>query len=201
MCVVSLLSVKMFKRFLQITSVGLSLIALAGCFGFGGNDEVVVQDLPVDQYALHESGAYRINYPIGWQVRTDFSGDIERATEVAFVSNVKEVFFTPVVTVASQPVGSEVTSRDFALNIIEQNKQILVAYNELERTEVATVDGEGVLVRFTGKTEAADSPVEYLQTYHVSADRGYVITGAHDPNGDPLLFERLVDSVRSFVLR
>lgn len=178
------------------------LLLPIGCFG-GGGQTTGIPTLSSETYDLYETSAYLIQYPKGWKLRTDFPANIDAYTQVAFISNIKEVFFTPTVTVAVENISDGVLTKDFAQKIIDQNGKSLLNYNLIDKNEVVIDEAGNItyLIEFQGKNNPEDNLIDYLQTYFVADGKGFVVTGARDPNGDPILAERLLDTVRSFRLR
>lgn len=188
---------KLLTGFLLVLS-----LTLTGCFGGEATSVEEAPDLSTDTFEVFETERYRIFFPRGWKQRTDFTSDVAQSTQVAFISNIKEVFFTPTVTVAAQSVSGTVAAEDFAKSVIEQNEKGLLNYQEVERRSVQiSEEAQTILVQFRGKRQPEGNIVEYFQTYYTKGGLGFVITGAHDPNGDAVLADRLIETVASFRLK
>jgi len=163
--------------------------------------------LPSDQFAFFEHTDFRIQYPVSFetlkqnQLETKFSND----AQVAFVSNLKSAFFTSNIVVEKIKVAPNLTSTLFAESIIENNKKQLNTYTELDRKTVTSfVNGSPVttiLIRFTARLELSSDLVEYVQTYLTDGTNGYVATAAYDPVDPNLEAEKLIDSLKTFILK
>ncbi|PIZ73373.1 hypothetical protein COY06_05425 [Candidatus Peregrinibacteria bacterium CG_4_10_14_0_2_um_filter_41_8] len=182
--------------------IGLFLTSLFTFGCSGGSTQVTQTDLPASSYDTYAISNYQIQYPIGWKVKRDFTSNIEKSTDVAFISNVKEIFFTSTATVAVQQISDGVLVKDFAQGIIDQNEKTLLNYEVIDRQELAIGETDSTfLIQFRGKLRPEDNLIEYFQTYRTKGNTGYVVTGAHDPNGDPVLATRLLEAVSSFRIR
>jgi hypothetical protein len=88
---------------LQIIIGLILLVSLTGCFSSNtGNDaEEVGLVLPAENYQFYDTSEFRIQYPINWKVllKAQITEKYATTAEVAFISNFKDMFFTPVIVV------------------------------------------------------------------------------------------------------
>ena len=115
-------------RIAKLLLIGFSLLALSGCFGGDGEDPGQVL-LPSENFAAHNAEAFFIQYPREWKQK---SAD---GLEASFISNFKDAFFTPVITVEKVSVGEGVTSKAFAEDMISKNESDLALFEEIERKD------------------------------------------------------------------
>ncbi len=188
---------------MKIVRLILSLFTLLLLVGCTGGDSVITNDeIDTNLFDVYQSDGFSIGYPKGWKVRDDFTSDLTKATSVAFISHVKEFFFTPTVTVSFREVSNGVKVEDFIKATMDQNAKALLDFNLVEQENLVLPNAQPTkLNRFQGKLNAEDSLVEYFQTYVIFGSNAYIITGAHDPNGDPLLADSLVETLQNFRVR
>lgn len=189
----------MIKKFF-VALIALSLLV----FGCTGGESITAPNDEIDTnlFDVYQTNDFAIGYPKGWKLKDDFTSDLTQATEVAFVSHVKEFFFTPTVSVSMREVTSGVKTLDFAKVVMAQNEKSLLNFNLVDSADFAlpNIDAS-VLNTFQGKVQPEGDLVEYFQTYAISGTKAFIITGAHDPNGDPLLAERLIETLQNFRVR
>lgn len=192
-------------KFLKALLISISIVALSGCGG--GNDEQVDSTLPAGTFGAYNADEFVVNYPVNWTIKKGNQLDdrIKDNISVAFISNFKDPFFTPVVTIEKIAVSEGTTTSSFADNIISMNESNLVNYSEIERSDIQTSVGTNVvltkLVRFQAKEQLQDDTLEFLQTYLSDGEFGYVVTGAYDPNDEDSEASKMVQSLQSFKLK
>lgn len=188
----------------------LSVFLLSGCFGFGGDDPGTGSGVDNVNYSAYSTDDFLIRYPRNWKDKkgNELNDDIRSTVEVAFVSNFKDSFFTPVITVEKIALGEDgatLSSSDFADLQAKYNEESLVNYDELERSDLSLVVGGGSsltkLIRFQAKERLQDDTIEFLQVYLASGGFGYTVTGAYDPHDEDSEAAKIVESLRSFSLK
>jgi hypothetical protein len=189
----------MSKKFI-VALIAVCLLVI-GCTG-GESITASNDEIDTNLFDVYQTNDFAIGYPKGWKLKDDFTSDLTQATEVAFISHVKEFFFTPTVSVSMREVTAGVKTLDFAKVVMAQNEKSLLNFNLVESVDFAlpNVDAS-VLHTFQGKVQAEGDLVEYFQTYAIFGSKAFIITGAHDPNGDPLLAERLLETLQNFRVR
>jgi hypothetical protein len=194
----------MLKKFV-LAVMFTSVLILTGCSGSSESDQVGLV-LPEENYKFYKSTDLQMQYPMNWKVMTkaEIGTKFKESFEVAFVSNFKDPFFTPTVTVEKVLLESELTSEAFADSVINQNKESLVNYAEIERQTVSTLVGNEptltTLVRFSGKEKIQDDLVEYVQIFLTKGEIGFVGTAAFDPTDENSEFDKMVDTLRTIKL-
>lgn len=181
--------------------VMFGLFLLLGCSEVAPGEVVLVDtvvELPAGQFEAYETADYRIYYPVGWKVKREFTSDIASTTDVAFTSDVKELFFTPVATVSRVGLGVNISALDFGLQMLEANEDSLLNYEIVDRREIIANGVPVILITYTGKQSPESELIEFTQAFFVKEGFGFSVTGARDIAGDPLLAERLFKVVSSF---
>jgi len=188
--------------------ITLSLGVTSGCFG-GGDDEAAYQGLvlPAGAYAFFESSDFLIQHPREWEVKSNeqVSSEFRDSIVSVFLSNFKDPFFTPVITIEKIKVTEDEANASFADDMIRQNEASLIEYEEVERITFSSAIGDesvtATLVRFTGKRRLQDNELEFLQAYFADSGVGYIVTGAYDPNDDNNESDKIVNSLQTFRLK
>lgn len=197
---------KLFLRAVLLSALMLMVIFIAGCSGGQNDKEQVGLVLPEANYKFFKNSDLQIQYPVNWKVlnKQQISSKYKENFEVGFTSNFKDPFFTPTITVEKIKIDEDLNSESFSELVINQNKEKLVNYLELEKSTVSTlVANEPVittLIRFSGKEKIQDDLIEYVQTYLVKNELGYIVTAAFDPTDENNEFEKMVNSLRTFKL-
>lgn len=185
------------------------VLVLSGCFSSNtatDPDEVGLI-LPAENYEFYDTSEFRIQYPINWKVlpKGQITEKYAATAEVAFVSNFKDMFFTPVIVVEKIALPEVKNIEDFAEESLAFSRSSLTAFEELERQTISTaVANQPVttrLVRFTAKEKLQDDTLEYLQTYLVNGANGYIVTAAYDPTSNNTESEKIVDAIRTFKVK
>lgn len=187
--------------------IGLSMV-LAGCGGSNTNDvSTVALVLPAENYKIFEGNGFTLQYPRDWETKnkSQVAEQYKDSVEAVFISNFKDQFFTPVITVELLAVQEGVGNPGFADEMIARNEAVLIDYEEQERLTIPTVIGNEVvntyLIRFRGKEKLQDDTLEFLQTYLAHGASGFVVTAAYDPTSDLSEAEKLVNSLQTFKLK
>jgi len=171
----------MFKKSLLIFALCATL-TFTGCFG--GGEEEVTQDIPSD-FKTFNAAAFSISIPGTWEViePVDFTSDIPGGTQVIFRNNVKSDVFTSNANVTKEILTSPMTSYDFGLSVMENNKK-LKNYKEISRDNEYKILIGGDLVNsirleFEGKENESDPTVRVIQTYAVAGADAYTVSAAY----------------------
>jgi hypothetical protein len=197
----------MKKKLFAGLLITLSLV-LVGC-GSGNTEEVstVALVLPAETYKIYDADNFTLQYPRDWETKnkSQVASQYKDSVQAVFISNFKDQFFTPVITVELVAVEEGVGNPGFADEMIARNEAVLIDYEELERLTIPTVIGSDVvntyLVRFQGKEKLQDDTLEFLQTYLAFGSAGFVATAAYDPTSDLNEAEKLVNSLQTFKLK
>lgn len=186
----------------------VSLLLISGCSTTTTNSpEEVGLVLSEENFAFYDADDFRIQYPVNWKVmrKDQLNAKYAQSAEVAFVSNFKDMFFTPVIVVEKIAIPEQKSVEDFAEESLATTKASLVSFEELERQTVSTSISNVVtttkLLRFTAKEKLQDDTLEYLQTYLVKNANGYVVTAVYDPTNENSETTKIVDSLRTFKLK
>lgn len=182
-------------------------IFLTGCGGSGGSSsESIGLTLPEANYTTFNTTDFRIQYPIDWQVlsQQDISSRFRQRLEVAFMSNFKDLFFTPVITVERVSLSEAMNSMEFADQNIAQNSSTLIDYILIDRQPV-TLERRGSpilteIVKFRGKQRIQDDVLEFIQIYAVRDSSGFIVTGAYDPASNRTDEDKIVNSLKTLKL-
>jgi len=193
----------MLNKFIVSLVVGSSLLGITGCFS--GDDAPIDESLSSENFSTYSDDAFIIQYPKNWKIKdTELDSDVKDTIEVAFISNFKDPFFTPVITVEKIAVAEGKTTAKFGDENISLNEN-LVSFEELERVDLPLVVGESAvlskLIRFQAKQALGDDTLEFIQTYLVKGGLGYVITGAYDANDDDAEASKMIQTLKSFRLK
>lgn len=196
------------KKALSLIIITVLSFSLMGCSsGSTDTEDSIGLVLPESNYKIYASPELQIQYPINWNVlsKSDVNSKFKENIEVAFISNFKDLFFTPVITIEKVKVAASTSSESLADSIVARNSNSLIDYALLERQNVSTlVGGQTVLtsiVKFKGKEKLSDDTLEYLQMFLVAGETGYIATGAYDPTDNKAEVEKMIDSLRTFRLK
>ena len=188
----------------------LSLALLTGCSNVlpdSGSNQITEYKLPSETFAFFEHSDFRIQYPVSYETlrQNQLSSKFSNQAIVAFVSNFKSNFFTSNLVVEKVKVAPNLSSTLFAESVIENNKKQLNTYTELDRTTatslVNSVPVTTIMIRFTGRLELSNDLVEYVQVYLTDGTNGYIATASYDPNDPNLEADKLIDSLKTFILK
>jgi hypothetical protein len=194
---------KVFK-FALVAVISLSMMA---CSSVAESEDTVGLVLSESNFKIYSAADFQIQYPVNWSVlsKSEVSSKFKESLEVAFISNFKDLFFTPVITVEKVQVTAGITSEQFADSVIARNSANLIDYALVDRQSMSTlVKGQTVLTsiaQFTGKEKLADDTLSYLQTFLVAGDIGYIVTGAYDSTDNRAETEKMTQSLRTFRLK
>ncbi len=170
--------------------------------------EQTVQEviLPSEQYSFFEHAEFRIQYPVSFEIlkQNQLKNKFSNQAMVAFLSNQKSDFFTSNIVVEKVDLTNNIASEVFAESIIENNKKQLQTYRELDRKLITSiVNSQAVtttMIRFEGRLQLTNDLVEYVQVYLTNSNSGYIATASYDPLDSNLEAEKLIDSLKTFIL-
>lgn len=183
-----------------------SLLLLAGC---SSNDSEAESGLilPEANYIFYSNDDLSIQYPRNWDVisKTELNSKFQANLEVAFRSNFKDLFFTPVITVEKLKTAADDSSLTFADNAISRNENSLIEYVLIDKQTISTLIGaklvETSITKFRGKEKLQDDTLEYVQTYLTNDEIGFIVTAAYDSTDNKVEVEKIVNSLRTFKLK
>lgn len=183
-----------------------SLLFLAGC---SSTDSEVESGLilPEANYTFYSNDDLSIQYPRNWDVisKTELNSKFQANLEVAFRSNFKDLFFTPVITVEKIKTTADDSSLTFADNAISRNENSLIEYVLIDKQTISTLIGaqlvETSITKFRGKEKLQDDTLEYVQTYLTNDEIGFIVTAAYDSTDNKVEVEKIVNSLRTFKLK
>lgn len=195
----------------KILCFGLMAVMLTGC---GSNEEGAVSvnynTLDVASYDLYDGEEFRLQYPVGWDVKEkeEVVREYNSSAEIAIVSGVADAFFTPNMLVEKVVLPDGVNGLSKVYEGIEsENKKSLLLYSEVDRSEFTTiVNGvaqNGLLVQFKGKRKLETDIITYLQAVLVDNASGvaYVATVAFDELDSNVDAAVLVESLKTFAVK
>ena len=189
------------KQILTTIFVGIFLASLIGCGGNSAPD--LTQSLPVANFVMFNGADFSIQHPKDWKIKKDeqLDSELRKTIQVALISNFKDPFFTPVITVEKIGVAEGTTSLKFAEGMVSKNESGLVGYEEVERKDIVLSGAQTLFVRFRGKEKLQDNVLEFLQVYLVKGTSGFIVTGAYDPFDDDSEVVKIAQSLESFLLK
>lgn len=196
---------KKFLRFLLLLGLLLCLMACSSSVDVAEDQTGLV--LPAETYSFYDTSDFSIQYPVNWKIlpKQQISEKFQETAEVAFISNFKDLFFTPVVVIEKVSFDTQKNQEDFANESLSQYKSSMSKFDEIERQSISLVSGTNAvisrLIRFTGKSRLQDDTLEYLQTYLASGDSGYIVTAVYDPTDDNNESDKLVNVLRTFKIK
>lgn len=178
----------MFKKPLFIFAL-ISTLTFSGCFESGDSD--ISSDIP-SGYKTFNAASFSISAPSEWEIiePVDFTSNIPAGTQVIMRDNVKHDIFTANANVTKEILNSSMSSYDFGLTVMENNKK-LKNYREISRyNEYKILIGgdlvKTILVEFEGKESEEQPTIRVVQTYAVAGADAYTISAAyyHGPVDD-----------------
>lgn len=171
----------MFKKSLIVFALTATL-TFAGCFG--GGEPSINSDIPSD-FKTYNAPSFSISIPGSWEViePVDFTSEIPKGTQVIFRNNVKNDVFTANTNVSKEILTAAVTSYDYGLEVMENNKK-LKNYKEISRDNEykILIGGElinTILIEFEGKESENQPTIRIVQTYAVAGADAYTISSAY----------------------
>jgi hypothetical protein len=195
----------MIKKILLLCFT-FSFLILAGCSGSSSAPETIGLTLPAANYSNYATADFRIQYPIDWEVlsQQEISSKFRQRLEVAFLSNFKDLFFTPVITVEKVALTENINSMEFADQNISKNASTLIDYILVDRQPV-TLERKGSpvlteIVKFRGKERIQNDILEYIQIFAVKDQSGFIVTGAYDPTANRTEEDKIVNSLKTLKL-
>jgi hypothetical protein len=184
----------------------LSTLLIAGCSGGNSNTEDAGLVLSEGSYTVYSQNEFQIQYPLNWDVlaKQDIKTKFQEQLEVAFRSNFKDLFFTPVITVEKIRVETN-ENTEFSESVIERNENNLIEYVLVDKQPVSTLVGSTpvftLVSKFRGKEKLQDDMLEYIQIYLVKDSIGYIVTAAYDFTDNSVDTDVLFNSLRTFRLK
>ena len=194
------------KEFLSGFLIILSAFTFTACGGGDDSSPSLDTTVGADQ-KLYENSELAIAYPQDWEIleRDDFTSNVPAFTVVAIRSNIKNEKFTPNISVNKKDFTQDTKSIDFAKGTIEQAKNTLQNFKEIESKAVKVKFGknelDGYLATFQGKNDAASPVVGFSQLYVVNGKTGYMITAAYLFDADQATLKMIDSSLNSFMLK
>lgn len=171
----------MFKKSLIIFALAATL-TFTGCFG--GDEEDVVTDVPTD-FKTFNAPSFSVSIPSAWEIMepVDFTSDIPAGTQVILINNVKHDVFTANTNVSKEVLRNAISTYDYGLNIMENNKK-LKNYKEIARDNEykVLIGGElvnSILVTFEGKESEEQPTIRIVQTYAIAGADAYTVSSAY----------------------
>ncbi len=195
------------KKFLSGLFIVLSVLSFTAC---GSENENTSTSTDINLEAgqkLYENSELALAYPQDWEVleRDDFTSNFPASTVVAMRSNLKNEKFTPNISVNKKEFKEDTASIDFAKGTIEQAKNTLQNFKEIESKAVKVKFGktelDGYLATFQGKNDAASPILNFSQLYVVNGKTGYMITAAYLSDTDQATTKMIDSSLNSFMLK
>jgi hypothetical protein len=194
----------MNKKIISVIFMFGFLISLNGCFG---SDSTSPTPEIKTQTTLYENDEFSIYFPSEWEKieKTDFTSEMPKETQVAFRNNVKSEIFTANVNVSKTDISERLTSKEYANEIIESQKQNLKNFKEITKEDlnlkISSTDVSSVLYVFDGKQRASDETAKFSQTYLVKGNTGYIATCAVSLTEDENTASICENMIRSFGLK
>lgn len=195
----------MLKKISLFNLAILSIFVFSGCFNFG--EEENPEALPPSTSSTYETGQYTLTVPADWEVidANDFTSDVPPETEVVFRNNVKNETYTANVNIVRRELQESVDSLEYANLVANREKSGLVDYSEEKKETITlqTPDGqiETYLLVFQARKSNNDQLVRYYQTYGVSANAAFIVTGSTSTQETETTSQTIENIVRSFQLR
>lgn len=183
------------------TILGLvTILIISGC-GFGGNGDSEIN------LNVFENSEFSFNHPTEWEIITpgNFTEEIPLQTEIVVRNNIKNDLFTANFSVVKIDLNENKNSKDFASEIINNQKQDLTNFNLQTEEETSIQIGENQdttnFVVFQGKLENNNPTVRFSQIYATKNKSGYIATcGTSEEIQDDV--PRICDAmVKSFQLK
>jgi hypothetical protein len=194
----------MNKKIISLIAAISLLMFLNGCFG---SDTVSPTPEIKTQTTLYENNEFSIYYPSEWEKieKTDFTSEMPKETQAAFRNNVKSEIFTANVNISKTDIAERLTSKEYANEIIESQKQSLKNFKEITKEDIslkiAATDVSTVLYVFEGKQRVSDETAKFTQTYLVKGNTGYIATCAVSLEEDENTAKVCQNMIRSFGLK
>jgi len=195
---------KFSKWIATIVMIGL-IFSISAC----GGDGVITEGtqvgliLPAESYKTFETEHFAMQYPRDWDVKNNaqVANQFKETVQAVLISNFKDPFFTPVITIEALKNAEGLGNPEFAEAFIKKNESGLISYVEIERKSIPLNVGDAAinsyLIRFKGKEKLSDDVLEFLQVYLAGGEWGYVITGAFDPNSEGLEIDKMVQALQT----
>lgn len=189
---------------LRYILTGLVLFSLTGCFNFGGDE--TDQGTPSEGYTTYKTEQFNIDVPSAWEVisEDEFTSDVPDVTVVVFRNNVKNETFTANVNIVSKQLQEPVSSLEYAKMVVNRQSNGLVDYNEQAKDTVKINRGgeevDTLFTRFEARKTASDNLVRYVQTYGVTGDTAFIVTGAVSTQESESVLQTVEKIVKSFSL-
>ncbi len=189
---------------LRFILTSLMVFLLTGCFNFGGdaNDE----GPSPEGYTTYKTEQFTIEVPSAWEVinEDEFTSDVPDVTVVVFRNNVKNETFTANVNIVKKQLQEPLSSMEYAKMVVNRQSGGLTDYTEQDKQTVKIFSGgeeiETLLTRFEARKTASNNLVRYIQTYGVTNDTAFIVTGAVSPQESESVLQTVEKIVKSFSL-
>ncbi len=188
------------KSILTLTMIFL----LAGCFNFG--DESEDEGITEEGYTTYKTQDFNIGVPSAWEVinEDEFTAEVPDVTVVVFRNNVKNETFTANVNIVTKQLQEPISSLEYAKMVVNRQADGLTDYNEQDKQTVKILkEGEEVetlITRFEARKTASENLVKYVQTYGVTGNKSFIVTGAVSPRESESVLQTVEKIVKSFSL-
>jgi|GEM_PF-1277051 len=182
---------------------------LSGCIDFsGGNKSTSGSQTAVDdQHKLYETNVFSAIVPKDWDVyeKDDFTSDVPSETIVVFRNNVKNENFTGNVNVVQNILQQSTSILDYAKMVNNRQSSGLYDYKEIKKEEtkmkIGSREEPSYIVTFEAKKSPDEKVIRYIQTYAISGNNAYIITGALSTQENDSVVKTIEDIVKSFKLK
>lgn len=192
------------KKIFHLALTALTLVALAGCGGSGGQQTAPTTD---DRSRVIENPEFTMRIPREWDVieSKDFTSEVPPETILVMRNNVKNDNFTANVNVVRRDLQTTKETLEYAKEVINRQKTGLLNYKESKRDvtkmKVGDKEVDSYIVTFEGKKDAQSDLIVFVQTYAVKGTRGYIVTGSYAPQESGDNKNTVEEIIKSFSLK
>jgi len=195
------------KNYKSIIITTGCLLVLGGCFNTDGSTPATPTtngSTPSTQSKVFNNNLFAFNFPGDWDViqPKDFTSEVPQETLVVVRNNIKNDTFTANINVVRNALQKDISSLDYAKEILNRQKTGLLDYRETKREilpiSIGGQNQETYYVEFEARLNATEPVTKFSQTYAVKDKAGYIIMGSYSIDEQSAVIDKISSVVKSF---
>ncbi|MFA6305791.1 MAG: hypothetical protein WC651_03625 [Candidatus Gracilibacteria bacterium] len=191
----------------KISAIVLIASTLVGCSLFTSTSETQTSSINPNKLT-YQAADFNIIVPRDWEVLDGekLPAGSPQSVVAAFKNNIKNKKFIANINVAKFDTKDEKTTNEETIKSMGDNyKNTLIDFQILEEIKVnINAKGqpiEGLLTKFSGKSDAAENPKNFKQLYVKYSGASYIITTSYSQDEDLEVIAKIDEAINSFELK
>ncbi len=194
----------------KILSASVILLSLTGCSLFSSSKDAATttSSSTTPSKVTYESSDFKITVPRDWEVLDGekLPAGSPKSVAVAFKNNIKNKKFIANINISEYNAKDEKTTSEEVVKSMKDNfKNTLIDFTDSGDTKVnINATGkpmEGILTKFSGKSDAAENLKNFKQLYVRYNNISYIITTSYGQDEDPEVVAKIDETINSFELK